>query len=803
MELLEAITNLITRYRVREEVFRCAPATASESEESKTLRQKFVEKTTELYADILSAQVLLACKFARSSFVQYFRDLVKFDNWKSKTKEIVSKDDEIKEDISDLDKARNAAIENALRKHDDDLGKLVEAMKAQVQHAEDEKKFSCLSSLSSSGLEYRRCKDQIADRVPGKEYLRSISVMVQAAFHRDSWTEILLILGWILLGTFDWFLTDDKFKQWQATKERQMMFLTADAGCGKSVLLKSLVDDELATCSRHITCYFFFRRGVDLQESALEALCAILHQLYSQAPHLIEYAIPDYNHYQQTFSAQFALLWDILLNSAKAYHGEILCVLDGLDECAAAVLPSFTGKPFVPRKELTDRLAAYRTMPADATAGEGTLKFLVSARTNSGQEFRRFASKDTVDNTVWFDVSEDWSLSDKDLKLFVDERSAKLKLDPDVRLALKQELIKIQSTSRTYLWLSLVMDILTKDEYTNRSAKFLTKFLNGELPESVDDAFERVLPGKDYEEKARLIFHIMFAARRSLTVQELNEALKFAEEGDIDPGEDLDLQPSADFGNTLATYCGSFITIARSGGDEMVSFFHEKAREFLLHKDPQPIAKGVFRHAFIPEESSNLLRKCCVAFLKWRRSKNIEANIRAMHRSGSATMSNLRARISNYLQAYIAAYPFMRYAAVHWIFHLPFDTKDQAIRKSIAAEIALLCEINSLIFRTWFLCCWELWWPEGTLKDFFEQYIDGWTGDHLYPDHETMKAFSLRGEADDEDTKWWFWTLHSDAQQWKDIMELCEGADLKSDLKSEYQSRDLPTLLILPSQIQN
>jgi hypothetical protein len=56
---------------------------------------------------------------------------------------------------------------------------------------------------------------------------------------------------------------DGTFDKWCKASESQMMFVTAGARCGKSVLLKSLVDEELALATRRVTCYFFFKEGIE------------------------------------------------------------------------------------------------------------------------------------------------------------------------------------------------------------------------------------------------------------------------------------------------------------------------------------------------------------------------------------------------------------------------------------------------------------------------------------------------------------------------------------------------------------
>ena len=84
-----------------------------------------------------------------------------------------------------------------------------------------------------------------------------------------------------IAGTCEWFLTHDKFLDWQQSQCSRLLWLSADPGCGKSVLAKHLVDgrEKILTVNLEptIICYFFFKDGdLDRIDSA-KALCAILH----------------------------------------------------------------------------------------------------------------------------------------------------------------------------------------------------------------------------------------------------------------------------------------------------------------------------------------------------------------------------------------------------------------------------------------------------------------------------------------------------------------------------------------------
>ena len=80
-----------------------------------------------------------------------------------------------------------------------------------------------------------------------------------------------------------WCLEDERFLDWRDKSTSCLLWVTADPGCGKSVLSKALVDERLLESTPNDTtiCYFFFKDTSDEQRSSASALSATLHQLFS------------------------------------------------------------------------------------------------------------------------------------------------------------------------------------------------------------------------------------------------------------------------------------------------------------------------------------------------------------------------------------------------------------------------------------------------------------------------------------------------------------------------------------------
>ncbi|KAJ2987975.1 hypothetical protein NUW58_g4219 [Xylaria curta] len=92
-------------------------------------------------------------------------------------------------------------------------------------------------------------------------------------------------------GTCQWFTNHQHFQNWQESKTSNLLWVSADPGCGKSVLAKYLADDVLSPTNSRITCYFFFKDDFADQRSPEYALRCILRQIFIQNPALLSNTI--------------------------------------------------------------------------------------------------------------------------------------------------------------------------------------------------------------------------------------------------------------------------------------------------------------------------------------------------------------------------------------------------------------------------------------------------------------------------------------------------------------------------------
>lgn len=175
-------------------------------------------------------------------------------------------------------------------------------------------------------------------------------------------------------GTCQWFLGHANFLSWRKKPSSSLLWLSADPGCGKSVIAKHLVDrgGEVLTVSPELptVCYFFFKDGDPNRTDGAKAMCAILHQLIMQQPHLYKHTMSDFKYKNEKFLTDFDALWNAFMRAATdPLNGELICVLDALDECQEQS-----------RKALIGKLVKFYRSRDSLSNGRPTLKFFVTSR---------------------------------------------------------------------------------------------------------------------------------------------------------------------------------------------------------------------------------------------------------------------------------------------------------------------------------------------------------------------------------------------------------------------------------------
>ncbi|GKZ77681.1 hypothetical protein AnigIFM56816_011422 [Aspergillus niger] len=358
-------------------------------------------------------------------------------------------------------------------------------------------------------------------------------------------------------GTCMWFLDHPNFQTWLKEVSGPLL-VSADPGCGKSVLAKYLVDHALPRSAT--ICYFFFK--AEDQNTIRQALCALLHQLFSQKPQLTKHAMTQYQKNGDGLINSTISLWNIFENATKdPQAGLVIAVLDALDECLEPELRNLIEN--VKRQCTGDRII------------EGQLKYLLTCRPyeNIVSGFQDLRNAFPYIHIPGEDESKAIS---QEVNHVIRHRVKGLspRLPPEAVTYLEKRLQ--EGTHRTYLWVYLVFDYLETQNYKRTLTAI--KAAIGQLPNSVNEAYDKILSKSGDDDIVLKVLSIILAASRPLTVSEINVALNV--EQTLQSLQDLDLEPEKQFTTRLRSQCGLFISIY----DNKIHFLHQTAREFLIAK---------------------------------------------------------------------------------------------------------------------------------------------------------------------------------------------------------------------------
>ncbi|KAH8652926.1 hypothetical protein BGZ61DRAFT_281830, partial [Ilyonectria robusta] len=503
-------------------------------------------------------------------------------------------------------------------------------------------------------------------------------------------------------GTCQWFLKHKHFQMW-LKRESGPLLVSADPGCGKSVLAKYLIDHGLPQSAT--ICYFFFKDQD--QNTVRQALCALLHQLFSQKPSLIKHAMPQFRKDGQGLINATQSLWEVLRNAIKdPQAGPVIMVLDALDECAES--------------DFADLMRNVESQFRGDHLGHGKLKYLLTCRPYDQiiSKFRGLLDAFPNIRIPGEEVSETISQEvNHVITRRVNQLSVKKRLSPQIESHLEKRLQ--ETTHRTYLWVYLVFDYLDKEDF-KKTLKGVESIITT-LPRSINEAYEQILNKTKEDPMVRKALSIILAASRPLTLSEMNVAVNI--DYTLKSIHDLDLENEEDFKMRLRSWCGLFISIHQGS----IYFLHQTAREFLLADlaSPTTVSSELhWHHSITTQDAHAVLAELCVLYLN-----SFNSNV------SLATDANREAGHS------IDTHAFLDYSAQTWGAHF---REASIIDDAAIIPFALrICDPDSKSYSVWFRIYWETTHMR-TAEHFTDLMIASYYG------HRAVVKLLLKKDADVE-----------------------------------------------------
>ncbi|CAI7575822.1 unnamed protein product [Penicillium discolor] len=658
---LGAVPLAVRRLRVMERLIRpgkSEPTRISYHSDSLELVKDFEDTAVDLYKTILEFQIRLARQYSDNWAKRYGRDVFKADDWTGLISRIKSLEVKCTEIAQDLSRER---IESALQVSEHNMQRGLQEVQQELKK-------------TTRGIEQQTMM-QSAWRQTDEE-----RKCVQLFRQSNSYENQKGRTAKRVLETGKWFLENDKFIDWRESEGPDLLWLSAKPGSGKSVLAKTIIDEGLAILSHQkqsAVCYFFFKDISPYQRSAVSALSAILHQLFSAFPSLVKHALMSYHLNGKELLRLFDEMFRILCQAAAdPTVGQVVCILDALDECNDEDRFSLIGAITNFYREANNSLSV---------EDQPKLKFLLTSRPYS-HIHSQFHDLMKEAPTIHLSGDHESEKIKDEIDLVIDVSIPKLAAERGFDERATKYLLKELHTvdHRTYLWLSLIMDEIRLSEQPANKRE-LKKIISG-LPRSLIDAYDKILKRCRHPALARQLLHIILAAREPLTVDDMKIATALASDFEYRSYDEIGIERSDAFEMRIKNACGLMVTI----DDGSVFLIHQTAKEFLIKDDDLTQNSETWKHSFSPLDSEILLAKICITLLCFTYFSETPLTLDEDDEEPHKVV----------VTEYAENNAFLKYAALNWMQHSEKGELDN--NPKWMSSMLSLCSVDNPAFRTWY-----------------------------------------------------------------------------------------------------
>ncbi|KAH9164382.1 hypothetical protein EDB89DRAFT_2078084 [Lactarius sanguifluus] len=455
-------------------------------------------------------------------------------------------------------------------------------------------------------------------------------------------------------GTAVWFFQGSIFIEWKSTGS--LLWIHGKPGSGKSVICSSVIQDIMAVCEAGsaIMAYFYFDFRDLKKQSRHDLLLSLVFQLSTRSSPCCDVLHYVYKtHEGGTRQPSDDTLKECLKDMLRLLgHGPTFVVLDALDEC-----PDSPGIPS-PRREVLEFVKELIDLHLDGlhicatSRPEVDIRAVLDPLTSRSVSLHNQTGQQTdiadyVRNVV------DSSPSTAMRRWRADDRNLVIET-------------LTERADGMFRWVFCQLDTLQHCFPSN-----LRQFLN-ELPESLDETYERILRGinKAQKDNARRLLQCLAVAVRPLRVEELAEILAFDFQGSSS-GRIPKLKDDwrwDDQEEAVLSTCSSLIAIVPSGGSQVVQFSHFSVKEYLTSPRLARSDEDVSRFHIHLEAAHTILAQACLGTL-----------LRLDERTDAE------------------GFPLVEYAARHWVDHARFDGVSSLVRDGMDD----LFDISKPHFAAW------------------------------------------------------------------------------------------------------
>ncbi|KAF6811174.1 ankyrin repeat-containing protein [Colletotrichum sojae] len=501
-----------------------------------------------------------------------------------------------------------------------------------------------------------------------------------------------------------WFFHHPEYEAFQRARGPQLLFLTAEAGGGKSTTMRTLIDSLKESKEPPLIAYFFFKDDDDGLRSYDEAMVALIHQLLAQEPGLVQHAREQYREHGDAIKHQAKAMWKILQTMASKTKRDVVCVFDAVDECT----------PTGTRQLMADLADVFQ----DTASPTSRLRCVVSSRPYQDEEdpYAGLVASCNVRHLVGENARVQADIR-KVIRVKARELAEKRQLDQRIQDMLVERLCAQNVHTRSFLAVHVAFDLLDSHHLMQGEAEaegHAISAILAEIPHQLSDQFDEMLRRSTNKEHAWKMFCVILAARRTLKISEFKVIYSLTQPTSVlvQSFHELEL-PSDDeeFKKLVRSRCGLFITF----GKNSVHLFHQTAREHLMAKvegsGTTPTAESAqtsddggeiavpklessWRGSISSAKANLVLATVCLDLITIPVSRTWVLEVFDILNAGNGMYDEL--------EPFLSQRPFFPYAAYNWHEHVVLSG-DEALKALCSPRYAAVLDISNTAFWAWFL----------------------------------------------------------------------------------------------------
>ncbi|KZZ88371.1 ankyrin repeat protein [Moelleriella libera RCEF 2490] len=383
-------------------------------------------------------------------------------------------------------------------------------------------------------------------------------------------------------GTCEWLIKHTHYQDWLADSNLPILWISGGPGKGKTMLAIYVTEvlQPIVDVADDVLLYYFCSNRDKNRNTALTIMRGILHQWIDLHPHLAKAIKTSFEGRETTkyTISSFVSLWRVFLTLLQeSTSSQVICVLDGLDECDKESL-----------RQLLDAIGSYLSKPG--RKDRPRLKLIILSRPQPAileDELGQYQQirLDTSDAEISHDV-------EKYIVAKVAELASEHHLSNQMAAQVQEMLLA--GADGTFLWVGFVAN-----ELQGRTWSKIDEVLR-HVPKGLGGIYQRLLQQISDKEALVSIFQWVVLAGRPLTLEELSMAVGIKTTGNL-PATQVTKQRLR-FGGLLVKVQG-----------DIVNLVHESAKEFFQSDQVNIEGINMFR---MGQDTHKTLMQTCLAHLE-------------------------------------------------------------------------------------------------------------------------------------------------------------------------------------------